>query len=193
MKAEAHPHSAHKSSKLRHLPDFSATSVFDIDFAQLQKMGVKHALFDLDLTIRKPRAAEIEADIIAYLVALRNDGVLESLSLATNNMKRDVSQFSDPLGAHVFQPFYAKGRLIRKPHKQYFEKIIKALHAKPEEIVMIGDKAGFDVLGGNRVGMRTILLEPQGKDLLHDRILLIRARDNWLLKRARALAAKLNP
>lgn len=191
MKAEGYPRSAHKATKLRHLPDFSASSVFDIDFKQLQKMGVKHALFDLDLTIRKPRATEIEANIIAYLVEQRTNGTLESLSLATNNMKRDISQFSEPLGAHVFQPFYAKGRLIRKPHKQYFERIIHALNVKPEEIVMIGDKAGFDVAGGNRVGMHTILLEPQGKDLLHDRILLIRAVDNWLLKRARGLAAKL--
>lgn len=191
MKAEGYPRSAHKATKLRHLPDFSASSVFDIDFKQLQKMGVKHALFDLDLTIRKPRATEIEANIIAYLVEQRTNGTLESLSLATNNMKRDINQFSEPLGAHVFQPFYAKGRLIRKPHKQYFERIIHALNVKPEEIVMIGDKAGFDVAGGNRVGMHTILLEPQGKDLLHDRILLIRAVDNWLLKRARALAAKL--
>jgi len=154
-------------------------------------MGVKHALFDLDLTIRKPRAAEIEANIIAYLVEQRNSGTIESLSLATNNMKRDISQFSEPLGAHVFQPFYSKGRLVRKPHKQYFERIIRALNVKPQEIVMIGDKAGFDVAGGNQVGMHTILLEPQGKDLLHDRILLIRTFDNWLLKRARALATKL--
>jgi len=191
MKAEGYPHSTHKATKLRHLPDFSANSVFDIDFKQLQKMGIKHALFDLDLTIRKPRAAEIEAHIIAYLVEQRANGTIESLSLATNNMKRDISQFSEPLGAHVFQPFYSKGRLIRKPHKQYFERIIRALNVKPEEIVMIGDKAGFDVAGGNQVGMYTILLEPQGKDLLHDRILLIRAVDNWLLKRARALATKL--
>ncbi|HJP96332.1 MAG TPA: HAD-IIIA family hydrolase [Candidatus Saccharimonadales bacterium] len=191
MKVEGYPNTAHKATKLRHLPDFSASSVFDIDFKRLQKMGVKHALFDLDLTIRKPRAAEIEANIITYLVEQRNNGTLESLSLATNNMKRDIAQFSDPLGAHVFQPFYSKGRLVRKPYKQYFERIITALNAKPQEIVMIGDKAGFDVAGGNRVGMHTILLEPQGKDLIHDRLLLIRARDNWLLKRARTLAAKL--
>lgn len=191
MKAEAHGHFL-KSDSPKHLPDFSADSVLDIDFAQLKKMGVKHALFDLDLTIRKPHAPEIEADIVAYLVSLRNDGLLESISLATNNMKRDVSQFSDPLGAHVFQPFHKNGRLVRKPHKAYFEKIITALNAKPEEIVMIGDKVGFDVAGGNRVGMRTVLMKPQGKDLLHDRIFLIRVRDNWLLKRARALATQLH-
>lgn len=188
MKAEAHNHFNDKKTSPLHLPDFSADSVLDIDFEYLQSLGVKHVLFDLDLTIRRPRAKEIEADIITYLVGLHEQGVIHSLNLATNNMRSSLSQFSDPLGARVFQPFYRKGLLVRKPNIRYFEHILQELDAAPSEVVMIGDKAMFDVAGGNKAGMVTVLVKPQGKDLLHDRLLFIRFREKRLLKTARSLA-----
>lgn len=190
MRAEGYPYFRDKSAAPHHLPDFSADSVLDIDFDQLKDLGIKHVLFDLDLTIRKTHAKEIEADIITYLVNLHNQGIIASLSLATNNV-HNMDRFSQPLGAKVFQPFYKKGKLIRKPHKPYFDKIIAELKADPSEIVMIGDKATVDVAGGNRSGMWTILVTPQGKDLLHDRLLFIRFREKRLLKAARALAEEI--
>lgn len=191
MRAEGYPYFRDKSTKkLHHLPDFSVDSVLDIDFEQLRDLGVKHVLFDLDLTIRKTRAKEIEAEIITYLVDLHRQGVITSLNLATNNM-HTMDRFSQPLGAQVFQPFYKKGKLVRKPHKPYFDKIIETLKADPNEIVMIGDKATVDVAGGNRSGMWTILVSPQGKDLIHDRLLFIRFREKRLLKAARALAEEI--
>jgi len=191
MRAEGYPYFRDKSTKkLHHLPDFSVDSVLDIDFSQLRDLGIKHVLFDLDLTIRKTGAKEIEAEIITYLVDLHHQGIIKSLNLATNNM-HNMSRFSQPLGAQVFQPFYKKGKLVRKPHKAYFDKIIETLEADPNEIVMIGDKATVDVAGGNRSGMWTILVSPQGKDLIHDRLLFIRFREKRLLKAARALAEEI--
>lgn len=189
MKIEAH-NLPRTRRLLSYLPDFSAESVLDIDFAHLQKLGVKHVLFDLDLTIRKPRASEIEAEIITYLVELRDTGVIGSLNLATNNMSSNLDRFSKPLGARVFQPFYSRGIIIRKPNKRYFERIIAELGVKPAEIAMVGDKAMFDVAGGNKAGMVTVLVKPHGKDLFHDKLLLIRFREKRLLKFARKLAAK---
>lgn len=188
MKAEAHHYFNDKSAAPLHLPDFSADSVLDIDFAKLKSLGVKHVLFDLDLTIRRTRAKEIEADIIAYLVGLHEEGIIGSLNLATNNMRSSLDQFSKPLGARVFQPFYRKGTIVRKPNIRYFERILQELDADPSEVVMIGDKAIFDVAGGNKAGMYTVLVKPQGKDLLHDKLLFIRFREKRLLKAARDLA-----
>lgn len=191
MKAEAHNIFTDKKTAPRYLPDFSADSVLDIDFIKLQSLGVKHILFDLDLTIRRTHADEIEAEIIEYLVGLRDQGVIHSLNLATNNMSNKLDRFSEPLGARVFQPFYGKGVVIRKPNPRYFAKILDDLDAKPHEVAMIGDKAMFDVAGGNRVGMVTVLVKPQGKDPLHDKVLFIRMREKRHLKAARALAAKI--
>ena len=188
MKAEAHHYFNDKTVAPLHLPDFSADSVLDIDFVKLKDLGVKHILFDLDLTIRRPRAKEIEADIITYLVGLHEEGVIGSLNLATNNMRSNLDQFSKPLGARVFQPFYRKGVIVRKPNIRYFQRILDELKTDPSEVAMIGDKAIFDVAGGNKAGMLTILVKPQGKDLLHDKLLFIRFREKRLLKAARSLA-----
>ncbi|MGF7228708.1 MAG: YqeG family HAD IIIA-type phosphatase [Candidatus Saccharibacteria bacterium] len=191
MKTEAHTIFTDKKTAPRYLPDFSAESVLDIDFKKLQSLGVKHMLFDLDLTIRRLHADEIEAEIIAYLVGLRDKGVIQSLNLATNNMSNKLGRFSKPLGARVFQPFYRRGMVIRKPNARYFAKILQDLEAQPHEVAMIGDKAMFDVAGGNKVGMVTVLVKPQGKDPLHDKVLFIRMREKRHLKAARALAAQI--
>ena len=187
MKAEAYSHFPEKHNAPKYLPDFSVDSVLDIDFEFLRSIGVKHILFDLDLTLRKAHAPEIEADIISYLVAQHNAGMFHTLNLATNNY-HDVSAFSEPLNARVFQPFVYKGRPIRKPSRRFFQRIIDDLQAEPHEIVMIGDKVQFDVGGGNKMGMHTILVKPQGKDLLHDRLLFVRMREKRLLRAARSLA-----
>lgn len=188
MKSEAHLIYKDKSTAPSHLPDFSVKSVLEIDFAYLKSIGAKHILFDLDLTLRKPRAAEIEASIITYLSDAKKQAHFDTLNLATNNM-RQLDQFSKPLGARVFQPFIQKGKLIRKPKPAFFAHIITELEAKPSEVVMIGDKATFDVIGGNKAGMLTILVEPLGKDLFHDRLLFVRFRDKRALKKARAALA----
>lgn len=190
MRAEAYPHFRDKSTAPTHLPDFSVASVLDIDFKLLQELGIKHVLFDLDLTIRKTHAKEIEAEIITYLVDLHREGIIKSLNLATNNV-HNMDRFSKPLGARVFQPYRAKGRIIRKPSKAFFDKILKELDAQPSEVVMIGDKALVDVAGGNKSGMWTILVAPQGKDMLHDRLLFVRMRERRLLKAARLLAEEI--
>ncbi len=188
MKAEAYPHYAEKTTAPRYLPDFSAATVLDIDFKKLHDLGVEHVLFDLDLTLRKHNAPELGAEVIAYLFAQRDAGAVKTLTLATNNI-HNVDAFSKPLGAHVFQPFRHKGRFAHKPHKVYFDRIVRTLNVEPHTIAMIGDKVQFDVAGGNRAGMWTILVEPFGKDALHDQLLLIRWRHNRLLKRARQALA----
>lgn len=44
-----------------------------------------------------------------------------------------------------------------KPEKKVFLTALKKLKVKPEESVMVGDRVRTDILGGNRIGMKTIL------------------------------------
>ena len=45
-----------------------------------------------------------------------------------------------------------------------FREIRKIGNYKPEEMCMIGDQVMTDILGGNRVGIKTILVNPMSKD-----------------------------
>lgn len=188
MKLESTSKSSSEHPTSRYLPNFSVTSVLNIDFAELKRIGVTHVLFDLDLTLRKRRAPYIEAEIITYLVDQQKVGTFKTLSLATNNI-HDVSAFSKPLGARVFQPFYAKGRLVHKPHRLFFERIISELGVEPAQIAMIGDKLKYDVAPANDAGMVTILIDPIDKDNFFDKVRFLRMREKRLLKKARASLA----
>ncbi len=44
-----------------------------------------------------------------------------------------------------------------KPNERIFSVALKALGVKPEESVMVGNRISTDILGGNQIGMKTIL------------------------------------
>lgn len=178
MHALAHQLSDSKQPLASYLPDFTASSVDDIDFALLKKLGVKHLLFDLDQTLRSPYTRRLHPSVIRLLVEVNQSKQFKTLNLVSNN-QRNLSRYSEPINAHVFQPYRKGWRLIRKPNPQFFHYVLDSLESKPTETVMIGDRLHADVLGGNRVGMYTIYMKKRGAiDYWFDWLLLTRMRDN---------------
>jgi HAD superfamily phosphatase (TIGR01668 family) len=166
------------------LPDFTAIKVDDIDFKQLEKLGVKHLLFDLDQTLRRPYSRKLPASVITLLNEVHKSKQFKTLNLVSNN-QRNLRRYSEPIDARVFQPFRKGFRLIRKPNPLFFEYVLKELGAKPEETVMIGDRLHADVLGGNRMGMFTIYVKKHGPiDYWFDWLMLTRLREKRRLKDA---------
>ncbi len=51
---------------------------------------------------------------------------------------------------------------VMKPDKRIFERAIKHLNVKPEEIVMVGDSLEKDVAGATSAGLNAILLDRKG-------------------------------
>jgi putative hydrolase of the HAD superfamily len=64
--------------------------------------------------------------------------------------KIDVEKYFDVIVTSVDVGF-------DKPDERIFLTALKALNVKPEESVMIGNRTSADILGGNRIGMKTIL------------------------------------
>lgn len=190
MRTEAHSHYPSKKAAPLYLPDFSARSVTDIDFKQLKKLGVKHVMFDLDLTLRRAYSRHLETEIIDYLVNLRKTSGFKSINLVTNNIRK-LKRYAEPLGVRIFQPYREGWRIRRKPQRKFFERVLKELGAKPADCVMIGDKLFADVVGGNRMGMYTVLVTPRGMDYWFDLLLLTRFREKRSLNAARSRLLKL--
>ncbi len=46
-----------------------------------------------------------------------------------------------------------------KPDERIFMTALRALRAKPDEAVMVGNRISRDIVGGNRMGMKTILFK----------------------------------
>lgn len=174
-------HQLPKSKRPLILPDFTAKNIFDVDFKTIKGMGIKHVLVDLDLTIRKKMTRTLEPEIKTFLTTQFKKHGFSSISIASNNML-NLSAYSKPLHATLFQPFWVGLHLIRKPSEQFYSRILKALGAKASETVMIGDKLRGDVYGGNAAGMLTVMVEPKGADYWYDKILFTRMRERRLLK-----------
>jgi putative hydrolase of the HAD superfamily len=47
----------------------------------------------------------------------------------------------------------------QKPDEQIFLTALKAVNVKPEEAMMVGNRVSTDIAGGNRMGMKTVLLK----------------------------------
>ncbi len=184
MKALAYSLAHPKKAEHSYLPDFTASSVDDIDFAQLRKMGIKHLLFDLDQTLRRPYSRKLDEDVVTLLKEVNTSKHFISLNLVSNN-HRKLHRFSNPIGARVFQPFRRGLRIIRKPNPDFFRYVLGEIGTAPEHTVMIGDRLHADVLGGNKMGMYTIYVRQRGPvDYWFDWLLFTRKRDEKRLRAA---------
>ena len=49
---------------------------------------------------------------------------------------------------------------VSRPHPRIFQIVLEKMNVKPEEAIMIGNTISTDIFGGNRVGMKTVLIQP---------------------------------
>jgi len=106
--------------------------------ATLQKLPY----LDEALTELKRRGYKL--GIITNTVTSREEHVRIALR------KIDVEKYFDVVVTSVDVGF-------NKPDERIFLTALKALEVKPEEAVMVGNRISADILGGNRIGMKTIL------------------------------------
>lgn len=135
----------------RLLPDQMVNTVYDIDLKDLTSQGVRGIITDLDNTLVGARTPMATPELIAWLDKVKADG-FKVVILSNNNSGR-VGRFADPLGI----PFVPAAR---KPANKAFHKALGLLGLEPNQTVVVGDQMLTDVLGGRRMGLRTILVTP---------------------------------
>ena len=74
----------------------------------------------------------------------------------SNATKKRIKPFKDKLNVDALAR-------AGKPNKRNFLKIIKLFKYDLSEVVIIGDQLYKDILGGNKVGITTILINPVSK------------------------------
>ncbi|WP_110926950.1 YqeG family HAD IIIA-type phosphatase [Bacillus massiliglaciei] len=137
---------------LKHfLPSEHVQSIFEIKAEDLKKRGIKGIITDLDNTLVAWDRPTATPELIKWFDNMRDHGIL--VTIVSNNNENRVRTFSDPL--HI--PFIHQAR---KPLTRAFKKARANMGTKLEETVVIGDQLLTDVLGGNRVGLHTILVVP---------------------------------
>ena len=139
----------------KYIPKMYKKSISDIDYDKLKNLNIKCLMFDLDNTLLKinktiPKKAicdlinKLKTNFFVFVVT--NNGSSKRVSVAASRLGVNYVKFS-------MKPFSRGFRIIK--NKYNFAK---------SEMCIIGDQLMTDVLGGNRYGIYTVLVDPLCKE-----------------------------
>ncbi len=140
-----------------YIPKMYKKNIYEIDYDKLKSNNIKCLLFDLDNTLLKVNKEIPKKDTCDLMSKLKKDFSIYIVS--NNSNKKRLSTAAEKLGVSYI-------RLAMKPFSRGFKKVQKKSGFTKEEMCLIGDQLMTDVLGGNRYGIFTILIDPLSKNEL---------------------------
>ncbi len=168
----------------KYVPDMYKKSIYEIDYSKLKEIGIKCLLFDLDNTIvpyNEKIPSEETVTLFKKLVSMEFKVIIFS-----NSPKLRVKPIGDILNVEVFGN-------AKKPFIKNYYKVLNMYKFTENEVAIIGDQMLTDIVGGNKVGITTILVEPIiNKDpiwtkpnRIRERRIMKKLRDNNLFSKGR--------
>lgn len=125
-------------------------SIYDVNYDALKKLGVKCLLFDLDNTISPAKEVNFYSQTKTLFEKLKKDFLIV---LFSNNYPNRVRKFGSYYGVEV-------ACISLKPLTFKYRYLLKKYHLKRNEVATIGDQLVTDIQGGNKMHLKTILVEP---------------------------------
>jgi len=161
------------------IPDMYQKSIYTINYEKLYEDGMRCLLFDLDNTC------------VPYVEKVPSKK-LKDLFDRLKDMGFKVIIFSNA-GKKRLEPF-KNGLLVdcsyssKKPSKIKFLKVLSLFGFDLSETAIIGDQLFTDIFGGNRVGIKTILVNPMSnKDLFVTKIFRILEKRQYRIMKKRGI------
>lgn len=133
-------------------PDFQYEALQDIKIEDLLAEGIKGLLLDLDNTIAPWNDKTLTREVIDWFQTIKAAGI-KACIVSNNTLPDRVSDVADVL--EILFVYNAA-----KPRKKAFMLGLDTLGMKSSEVAVIGDQIFTDVFGGNRLGIKTILVSP---------------------------------
>lgn len=133
------------------IPDIYAQSIFTINYDKLKERNIKCILFDLDNTIAPISMKEPDKKIKDLFARIEDKGF--KVIIVSNSAKKRVAPFKEKLNVDA-------ACSAMKPSKKKYKKIMKLYQFKEAEIAAVGDQLLTDILGANRMGFTSILVNP---------------------------------
>lgn len=145
-------------------------SVYDLNIQELKEEGIKGIIFDIDNTLVPYDEIEPNKEIIQLFEKLQAEGF--KITLVSNNTEDRVVKFNEKLKVFALHQ-------SQKPLTKNFKKALTLMQCTKEEAVIVGDQVFTDVYGGNKAGIKTILVQP------------VSDKDEWKTKVKRGLERKI--
>lgn len=138
------------------VPTREVKDLDDIDFLALNKAGYENIILDVDNTIVPWNDHTATPELLQKIQHIKDAGFKICL-LSNNNSTRRVETLANELDILAVP----KGI---KPFPRGFKYALEKLGGDIHNTVVIGDQIFTDVLGGNIMGMTTILVNPISKN-----------------------------
>lgn len=135
----------------KYIPDIYQKSIYTVDYQKLMDRGVKCILFDLDNTLVPFHIKHANEKISELFNKLREMGL--KVIIFSNSPKKRLNVFKEELAVDCLWN-------AKKPSKRGFEIIMNKYKYNITEIAIVGDQILTDILGGNKVGITTVLINP---------------------------------
>ncbi len=132
-------------------PNMYVPSVTEINADELTARGIRNLLLDLDNTIVRRDRNKFPPEVEQWLRELRQSGF--NLCIVSNNGNVRVNNLAGPLQIPC---------VVRavKPLRRAFRLGMRRLNAGVADTAVVGDQIFTDILGGNMMGLFTILVVP---------------------------------
>jgi HAD superfamily phosphatase (TIGR01668 family) len=133
-------------------PDYCFSRAEDIALDWLRQRSIRGVLIDIDNTITRWEQHAVPHGELAWLHGLRDAGI--GMRFLSNGLPHKLAAVIQQTGlVHVV------GRPM-KPLPHAFRRGCTELDLPAQEVLMIGDSVFTDILGANRVGLWTCLVDP---------------------------------
>ncbi len=134
-----------------YIPKMYKKSIHDINYESLKHQNIKCIMFDLDNTVLRVHKSIPKKEVCDLIKKLNKDFIVYIVS--NNCHDKRLSLAAEKVGVDYI-------KFAMKPFSRGFRKIRKKHDLKKSEMCIIGDQLITDVLGGNRYGIFTVLVDP---------------------------------
>ncbi len=132
-------------------PQERVDDIHQIDFKKLKNMGIRGIIADLDNTLVPWNDCNLVPEVLEWVRTAKEEGF--SICIVSNNKSKRGEELIGQLDVPAFW------RAV-KPRRKALRRALQTMELKPSQAAVVGDQIFTDVLGGNRLGLYTILVTP---------------------------------
>ncbi len=132
-------------------PNIKLDSITEISVDLLNKYSISALILDVDNTLSTHHGQVLTNGLEDWLNTMRENGI--KLTILSNSTSKRLEPFANKIGLDYIS-------LGLKPLPFGYFRAIKKMGSKRKNTAIVGDQIFTDTLGGNFIGVKTILLTP---------------------------------
>lgn len=133
------------------IPTYHSSSIYNLDFNKIKKMGYENIFIDLDNTLASPYDYLPSNETIELVKTLKN--LSFNVVIISNNHEERVNKYASPLQInYLFK--------VKKPQTKKLKKFLISNNIDVNKSLFIGDQIMTDVNIANHLNIDVILVNP---------------------------------